>query len=157
MEILHIQGKSDKKSCDIRIVDDEFIIEGDFYYLINKEFHKVQNGKDSCPIKEYLGLGSLRKRSPKQLITFIVFATVLEFVNMIAGKIGDYLFFMDTGWTSYFVNAAAILCVVQGLRLFFSKKKVVEISFLTRRFCVDETLFKDADINKLNQIMLKLR
>lgn len=157
MEILHIQGKSDKKSCDIRIVDDDFMIEGDFYYLINKEFHEARNSRDSCPIKEYLGLGSLRKRSPKQLMTFIVLAVVLEFINMIAGKIGDYLFFMDTDWTSYFVNAAAILCVVQGLRLFFSKKKVVEISFLTRRFCVDEKLFKEEDINRLNQIMLKLR
>ena len=157
MEILHIQGKSDKKSCDIRIADDEFIIEGDFYYLINKEFHEVKNSKDSCPIKEYLGLGSLRKRSPKQLMTFIVLAVVLEFINMIAGKIGDYLFFMNTDWTSYFVNAAAILCIVQGIRLFFSKKNVVEISFLTKRFCVDEKIFKDEDINRLNQILLKLR
>ena len=54
---------------------------------------------------------------------------------------------MDTDWTSYFVNAAAILCVIQGLRLFFSKKKVIEISFLSKRFCVDEKLFRNEDIN----------
>ena len=81
----------------------------------------------------------------------------MELVNALAAKIGDYLVFLNTDWTSYIVNVAAVLCIVQGLRLFFSKKKVVEISFLTKRFCVDETLFKEEDINRLNQIMLKLR
>ena len=106
---------------------------------------------------EYMGLGSLRKRSPKKLIQFIVFACILELFDTIAGKMGDYLFFMDTDWTSYFVNAAAILCVIQGVRLFFSKKKVIEISFLSKRFCVDERLFRNEDINRLHQMLLKLR
>ena len=104
-----------------------------------------------------MGLGSLRKRSPKKLIQFIVLACILELFDTIAGKMGDYLFFMDTDWTSYFVNAAAILCVIQGVRLFFSKKKVIEISFLSKRFCVDERLFRNEDINRLHQMLLKLR
>lgn len=157
MELLHIHGQSGKKECDIYITDGDFVIEGDFCYLVNKEFRKGANPKDSCPIQEYLGLGKLRKRSPKQLMIFVFLAAALELVNALAAKIGDYLFFLNTDWTSYIVNIAAVLCIVQGLRLFFSKKKVVEISFLTKRFCVDETLYKEEDINRLNQIMLKLR
>ncbi len=157
MELLHIDSISGNKQCSIRVLEDTFAIEGDFYYLVNKEFHPVKNGRDTCSIREYMGLGSLRKRSPRKLMQFIVLACILELFDTIAGKIGDYLFFMDTDWTSYFVNAAAILCVIQGLRLFFSKKKVIEISFLSKRFCVDEKMFRDGDLDKLHQILMKLR
>lgn len=157
MELLCIDGTSDKKACHIYVSETDFIIEGDFYYLINKEFRPVKGGRDACGIKEYMGLGSLWKRSPQKLIQFVVLACILELFDAAAGKLGDYLFSLDTGWTSYFVNAAAILCVIQGLRLFFSKKKVIEISFLSKRFCVDETLFRKEDINKLHQTLIKLR
>lgn len=157
MELLQIDSLPDKKHCSIQVSDTEFMIKGDFYYLVNKEFRSVKNGDDKCSIKEYMGLGSLRKRSPKKLMQFIVLACILELFDTIAGKMGDYLFFMDTDWTSYFVNAAAILCVIQGLRLFFSKKKVIEISFLSKRFCVDEKIFRNEDINRLHQMLLKLR
>ncbi len=157
MELLQIDSLPDKKHCSIQVSDTEFMIKGNFYYLINKEFRPVKNGNDKCSIKEYMGLGSLRKRSPKKLIQFIVLACILELFDTIAGKMGDYLFFMDTDWTSYFVNAAAILCVIQGVRLFFSKKKVIEISFLSKRFCVDERLFRNEDINRLHQMLLRLR
>lgn len=157
MELLHINGISNKKKCGITVTDTNFCIEGDFYYLVNKEFRSVKNGRDTCSIREYMGLGNLRKRSPKKLIQFVVLACILEFFDMVAGKLSDYFFFLDTDWTSWFVNAAAILCIVQGLRLFFSKKKVTEISFLSKRFCVDEKLFREEDVNKLNQMLLKLR
>ena len=157
MELLHIDSILANKHCRIHVTDTDFMIEGNFYYLVNKEFRPVKNGNDKCSIKEYMGLGNLRKRSPKKLIQFIVLACILKLFDTIAGKMGDYLFFMDTDWTSYFVNAAAILCVIQGLRLFFSKKKVIEISFLSKRFCVDEKLFRNEDIDRLHQILIKLR
>lgn len=157
MELLHIDSIPGSQQCGIRVSEDTFAIEGDFYYLVNKEFHPVKSGRDTCSIKEYMGLGSLRKRSPKKLMQFLVLACILELFDTIAGKMGDYLFFLDTGWTSYFVNAAAILCVIQGLRLFFSKKKVTEISFLSKRFCVDEKLFRKEDMDRLHQMLLKLR
>lgn len=157
MEIIKFDSLPNNKQCSMHITDDNFIIQGDFYYLVNKEFHEIKGGKDTCPIKEYIGLGIMRKRSPKQLFTFIIFAVILEFTYTIADKISQYLFFVNTEWTSYVVNAIAVLCIIQGLRLFFSKKKVIEISFLTKRFCVDEKLFNNEDINKLNQILLKLR
>lgn len=106
--------------------------------------------------KRIYGAGQSAQTFPKKLIQFDVFACILELFDAIAGKLGDYLFFMDTDWTSYFVNAAAILCMIQGLRLFFSKKRVMEISFLSKRFCVDETMFRNGDIDRLHQILIKL-
>lgn len=157
MELLQIDSIDEKKQCRIRVTETDFVIEGDFYYLVNKEFRPVKGGRGTCSIKEYMGLGSLRKRSPKKLLQFIGLACILEVFDAVAGKIGDYLFFLDTDWTSWFVNAAAILCIIQGLRLFFSKKKVIEISFLSKRFCVDEKLFRSEDMNRLHQILTKLR
>ena len=157
MELLYIDGSSHKKNCRISVTETDFCIEGDFYYLVNKEFCPVKNGRDTCSIKEYMGLGNLRKRSPKKLVQFVVFACILELFNTIAGKLDDTLFFLDTGWTSWFVNAAAVLCIIQGLRLFFSKKKVIEISFLSKRFCVEENLFPEEDMSRLDRLLTKLR
>ncbi len=55
------------------------------------------------------------------------------------------------------VNTAVLLCVIFGIVAFFSKKKVIEISFLSKRFCVDENLFDEKDITKLDNLLLKLR
>lgn len=82
---------------------------------------------------------------------------VLEIVNTIAGKINDIFFFADTSWTDYVVNTVIVLCILLGLRALFSKKKVVEISFVSKRFCVDEKLFAEDDINKLDRVLMKLR
>lgn len=146
-----------KKQCTIQIIEEQFSIQGDFYYLVNKEFHKSKTRRDSCPVKEYMGLGTLRKRSPKKTLFFIAVAVVLEFVNMLAGKIEDIFFFTNTEWTSYIVNTVAILCVVAGVVALLSKKKVIEITFLSKRICVDEKLFAEDDINKLHQFMIKLK
>ena len=59
MELLQIDSLPDKKHCSIQVSDTEFMIKGNFYYLINKEFRPVKNGNDKCSIKEYMGLGSL--------------------------------------------------------------------------------------------------
>lgn len=157
MDLIKLDGSYGKKKCRITVSEDQFLIEGDFYYLKNKEFYKVNGGKGECSIKEFLGLGKLKKRSPKKLIRFVVIGCVLELFNAIAGKLSDYLFFIDTSWTSYFVNAAAILCLIAGLSLFFSKKKVYEISFISKRFCVDMGMYSEEDMLKLDHVLSKLR
>lgn len=158
MELLRIDSlPNKKKSCSIQITDEQFSIHGDFYYLVDKEFHKSKTKNGSCPTKEYLGLSTLCKRSPKKTLSFLVLAVILEFVNTFAGKIEDIFFFADTSWTSYIVNTAVLLCVILGIVALFSKKRVIEISFLSKRFCVYEDLFDEENITKMNHILLKLR
>lgn len=158
MELLRISSLPNKrKNCSIQVTDEQFAIQGHFYYLVNKEFRKSKTKSGSCSVKEYLGLTTLRKCSPKKTLLFLTFAVVLEIVNTIAGKISDIFFFADTSWTDYVVNTVVVLCVLLGLRALFSKKKVIEISFVTRRFCVDEKLFAENDIDKLDRVLMKLR
>lgn len=158
MELLRISSlPNNREQCSIQVTDEQFFIQGHFYYLVNKEFRKPTVMSGSCSVKEYLGLATLRKRSPKKTLFFLAFAVILGFVNTLAGKINDIFFFADTGWTDYVVNTVVVICILLGLRAFFSKKKVIEISFLSKRFCVDEKLFAEADISKLDRVMLKLR
>lgn len=158
MELLKISSLPNKrKSCSIQVTDELFAIQGHFYYLVNKEFRKSKTKSGSCSVKEYLGLATLRKRSPKKTLLFLAFAVVLEIVNTIAGKISDIFFFADTSWTDYVVTTVVVLCILLGLRALFSKKKVIEISFISMRFCVDEKLFAEDDINKLDRVLMKLR
>jgi len=158
MQLLKINSLPTKrKRCFIQVTDEQFTIQGSFYYLVNKEFHKSKTCIDNCSVKEYLGLSPLHKRSPKKTLYFLAFAVALEFVDMLSGKLEDIFFFADTSWTSYIVNTIAILSVIFGAVAFFSKKKVIEISFLSKRFCVDEKLFDEDDISKLDRFMTKLR
>lgn len=158
MELLRINSLPDRrKSCSIQITKEQFSIQGDFYYLVNKEFHKAKEKVGNCPVKEYLGLSVLRKRSPKKTLRFLFWAVILELADTLAGKLEDIFFFADTSWTSYIVDTAIILCIIFGFMALFSKKKMVEISFLSKRFCVDEKLFSRNDMDKLDRVLLKLR
>ena len=157
MEILNLSETTKNRKCQLVVTEDTFIVTGDYYYLVDKEFKKVHSKQDTVFIKDYMGLGTLRKRSPKKMFLFIGFALVLEIVGAIAGKITDLLFMFDTGWTDYFVNTAAVICLLVGLAYLFSKKKVYEISFRTKRICVNEKMFSNADMRKLDKVLLGLR
>ena len=158
MELLRISSLPDKKkNCSIQVMDDRFLIQGHFYYLVNKEFRRSKVKSGSSSVKEYLGLATLHKRSPKKTLFFLTFAVILEIVSTIAGEISDIFFFADTSWTDYIVNTVIVLCILLGIRAIFSKKKVIEISFLSNRYCVEEKLFAEEDINKLNRILMKIR
>ena len=53
MELLKINSLPDKKkSCSIQITEEQFSIQGDFYYLVNKEFYKAKTTVENCPVKE---------------------------------------------------------------------------------------------------------
>ena len=158
MELLRINSLTNsKKQCSIQVTDELFLIQGDFCYLVNKEFCKPKVRSGNSSVKEYLGLATLHKRSPKKTWCFLTFGILLGIINTIAGKISDILFFADTGWTDYVVNTVVVICILLGLRALFSKKKVIEISFLSKRFCVDEKLFAEEDIDKLDRVLMKLR
>ena len=55
------------------------------------------------------------------------------------------------------INTVVVFCILLGIRALFSKKKMVEISFVSKRFCVDAKLFAKDDINKLDRVLMKMR
>ena len=157
MEIMNLLGTLNKKKCQLVVTGDTFTVSGDYYYLVDKEFILAKDKQEVLSVKDYMGLNTLKKRSPKKMFQFIGIALALEIISTLADKIADIFFMFDTGWTSYFVNAVVLICVVIGLTYFFSKKKVYEISFKNKRICVDEEMFNYADIKKLDKILMDIR
>ena len=101
-----------KKYCPIQVTEKMFLIQGEFYYLINKEFRRTKNKSDNCSVREYLGHATLHKRFSKKTLFFLVFAVILEIVDTIASKLKDIFFFVDNSWADYVVNVIVVLCVI---------------------------------------------
>ena len=101
--------------------------------------------------------GLIGHKDSKHFLNVILSSAPNAILDTLAGKLEDIFFFADTSWTSYIVDIAIILCIIFGFMALFSKKKVIEISFLSKRFCVDEKLFSRNDMDKLDRVLLKLR
>lgn len=153
MESYKICGAKRNRKCELIVSDEELTIRGDYYYLNDKEFSKVSGREEHLSKSEYMGLNVLRKRSTKKMFLFIGLSVVLELVGKLADKIGDIFFMYDTGWTDYCVNICAVICLIVALMYLFSKKKVYEISFLSKRVCVDEKMFTYEDMMKLDKLL----
>ena len=52
LEITSFPNK--KKHCTIQVTEEHFNTQGDFYFLVNKEFYKSKARKDNCSVKEYI-------------------------------------------------------------------------------------------------------
>lgn len=157
MNLLRMSGSTKKMKCDIVVTETFFVISGDYYYLLDKEFMKVLGGRDVIPISEYMGLGVLKKRSPKKMFFFIGAAFLLEVLGNLSDKINNIFSEANIEWMNNLNNVCAMLALVIGIGYFFSKKSVYEISFRTKRICVDEKSFLMEDMKKLDKIMLELR
>ncbi len=108
-------------------------------------------------------MGYLAKHSPKKCMAFILGGTTLEIIktiidklNSILDKINNYLQWIDMSielpeWMTYTMNTIAFVCIVLGIVFFFSKKKVVEISFMDKRICIPQRSITKNEFNMLYQ------
>lgn len=160
---------NEKRFYSVKVFSDNILFEGKFWYLRNKEFYRCRTGKETAFIKNYIGMGYLAKRSYKKCIAFILGGTILEFMKTIfdklsewADKANEYLKWIDKSielpeWMTYSMNAMAGLCIILGVIFLFSKKKVVEISFLDKRICVPQSSMSQMEYNKLHQQIMALK
>lgn len=160
---LHHLPVSDARKCDIAVWQDKVVFSGKFYYLKDKEFHKNKKPTETAYLRNYLGMGYLSQRSYRKTLWFIVGGTVMELVKLALDKItelvdkaNDYLKWVDRSitlpeWMNNTVNILAIICLILGLILFFSKKKVIEISFTDKRICVPQKSMSKSEYNMLYQ------
>lgn len=154
---------TDKRECDIAVLQDKVVFSGKFYYLKDKEFYKSKKQTETACLRNYLGMGYLNQRSYRKTLWFIVGGTVMELAKLVLDKItelvdkaNDYLKWVDRsitlpGWMDNTVNALAIICLILGIVLFFSKKKVIEISFTDKRICVPQRSMSKSEYNMLYQ------
>lgn len=154
---------TDKRKCDITVLRDKVVFSGKFYYLQDKEFYKNKEPTETAYLRNYLGMGYLSRRSYRKTLWFIVGGTVMELAKLALDKItelvdkaNDYLKWVDRSitlpeWMNNTVNALAIICLILGIVLFFSKKKVIEISFIDKRICVPQKSISKSEYNMLYQ------
>lgn len=136
-------------SCTIAVADNTVTFEGNFYYYIGGEFKAVKNQTDHIPAKDFLGMGTLTKRSNKKMLQFLVLGMLLALCSWISDKL-EWLFFLDISWFSVVMNIALIVSMIGFVRYLLSKKSVVEISFLGKRICIDKALLCEQDLATLN-------
>lgn len=140
--------KTSPPVCTIGVTKEAVTFAGDFYYYGPDGFRPVKNHRDRVPIGDFLGMGYLKKRSSKRMVQFLVAGMGLSLLSTLSDKL-QWFFFLDTGWLSVLINIALVACGIGLLRYFFSQKRVIEISFLSKRICVDETLLTQEDFATL--------
>lgn len=136
---------------------------GDFWYLKDKEFIKCKSKQENALIQNFIGIGYLAKRSFKKCLLFVMAGSLLEVVKLIIDKIAEwidkannYLEWIDRSismpvWMNYTLNTLTVICILIGIALFFSKKKVIEISFTDKRICVPQKSISKSEYNMLYQ------
>lgn len=162
-QTLYKISKNSQRAYSISVNKDNVLFEGDYWYLRDKEFIKCRNKKDIEPLQKFLGVGYLSKRSPKKCIMFVFIGAVLEVTKLIIDritewidKINEYLQWFEQSislpvWINYTMNIIAFVCILSGVALFFSKKKVIEISFVDKRICVPQNSMSINEYNMLYQ------
>ena len=162
-------SSNDKRSYSIDVYSDKVVFEGRFWYLKNKEFYRCRTWREVAFIKNYIGMGYLAKRSYRKCIAFIIGGTILEITKTIldklsewADKANNYLRWIDKSielpkWMTYSVNTLVCLSIILALVFLFSKKKVVEISFLDKRICIPQSSINRAEYNMLHQSITALK
>ena len=139
------------------ITDNDFIIQGNFSYLVDKEVIKSKVQSDSADLRSFLGMNYYSSRSYKKCILFVLIGSLLECFNVIIDKLNDLAEKANTilnlfdksvslpEWLNYSLNVIAALTVLAGIVYFFSAKKVVEISFAGKRFCINRKNITDGE------------
>lgn len=162
-KILYRLAPNRQRSYSILVNGEEVMFSGDFWYLKNKEFVKCRNRQEMAQTRNFLGMGYLAKRSFKKCILFLLAGSALEIVKMIIDKLtewvdkaNDYLQWFGQSislpeWMNQTMNGIAAICVLLAILLFFSKKKVIEISFTDKRICVPQKSMTQSEYNQLYQ------
>lgn len=160
-KILYKLSENTKRSYAITVDREKVSCTGDFWYLKEKEFIKCKNKQEIALIENFLGMGYLAKRSQKKCLLFVIFGSGLEVVKMIVDKLtewidkaNNYLQWIDKTitipeWINYIMNTVAGICILLAVLLFFSKKKVIEISFTDKRICVPQNSMTKNEYNML--------
>jgi len=158
-----------KRKYDITVYQDKIVFSGKFYHLRNKEVYRNKEQTDTAFLHNYLGIGYLSQRSHRKTIFFLIGGTILELAKFtldkltdLADTVNDYLKWVDRSislpeWMNNTVNAFAILCILLGVVLFFSKKKVIEISFTDKRICVPQNSMSKSEYHMLYQTIKSAR
>lgn len=162
-QVLYKLTEDNKRSYAITVSSEKVSFSGKFWYLKDKEFVRCRAKQETALIQNFMGMGYLAKRSFKKCLLFVLAGSVLEVVKLIVDKVtewidkaNDYLKWIDKSismpeWVDTTMNVLAFICILFAVVLFFSKKKVIEISFTDKRICVPQKSMTQNEYNMLHK------
>lgn len=154
--VLYQLSPADHRKYCLKVYQDRLTVDGRFWYLKDKEFIS-QNGNATALLHNYIGMGYLAKRSYRKTLAFVFGGVILGVINLIIEKLSDLADRANTflrwigeavtlpDWMTYLLYGTMVICIILGILLFFSKKKVVEISFTDKRICIPRNSLADAE------------
>lgn len=167
--ILYRLQENNERSYSITVSKENILFVGDFWYLKDKEFVRCKNKHETVLIQNFLGMGYMKKRSFRKCILFVIAGSTLEVVKMVIDKLtqfvdkaNSYLQWIDKSislpdWVNYTMNILVVVCILLAVVLFFSKKKVIEISFTDKRICVPQKSMSQNEYKMLYKSIMNVR
>lgn len=162
-QVLYRLAENKERSYAVTVRREDILFTGNFWYLKDKEFVRCKSKRETGLIQNFLGMGYLAKRSFKKCLLFVIGGSALEVIKAIIDKLtewidkaNDYLQWIDKSislpeWVNNTMNALAVVCILLAVIYFFSKKKVIEISFTDKRICVPQKSMSQNEYNMLYQ------
>ena len=151
--------RDEKRKYELKVEDDMLTIKGDYWVYQISDIYKRNNSMDTVSIKEYLGMGKLKMRPLRYVYGFIVIPFIIrwiiEILNHWVFRVFESNAFIniisDIG--NVLLNILLIVFVIHGVRLIFSLKDLVEISFVSKHICIPRKSLTDLQYKTLNEIL----
>ncbi len=167
--LLYRLAESNHRNYCITVHRKEIQFAGEFWYLKEKEFVKCAAKKETALPQSFLGMGYLAKRSFRKTLLFVLAGSALEAVKLVIDKLtewideaNNYLQWIGRSislpeWMNTAMNIMAVICILIGAALFFSRKKMIEISFTDKRICVPQKSMTNREYSMLYQSIMSAK
>lgn len=144
--VLYKLANTESRNYEITVNESDFIIDGHFWYLKDKDFYASKTKRDIAHLKDFIGMGYLAKRSYRKTLLFVFGGSVLELIKVIIDKItdlidkaNDYLQWINQSvsmptWMTYTLNITAGICVFLGLYCSSQRKRLSRFLLRIKEF-----------------------
>lgn len=152
--MFHI-GKNRFRKYEISIENNIFKIAGNFYCYKNLDLHKLRNHKLEFDMKDYLGIGRCKIKPYKQVVLFVSLPLIINLLYSILHnamlKTIDYFYSLEVFFSvlQFLLNAVTILFIILGIKLLFSFRNIIEISFIGCHLCIPKHSISKEEYNDL--------
>lgn len=138
---------SESRTYSLRIYRDRVLIDGNYSYLINKEYIST-SGEDVGMLSQYLGTDIIKKGSYKKTVIYVfaglfleLFNTFLGYLNDAVNRVNNVLKYLDRQIQTppvfnIILNILIVICILLAINGLSSIKKMIVISFKDKRFCI---------------------
>lgn len=148
---------NENRKYELKLENGFFSISGDYWQYNVSDIYRKKNSFDQVDASEYLGIGKLRMRPVRYVVTFIMFPIVIGIVTKAANHwifrviLSSEALDKMSGVVNSVINILMAMFVLYGIRLVFSIKDLVEISFISKHICIPRKSLTDTQYRVLDQ------